>query len=40
MEIIKGICDKGEAKLNDLLAEMAVISAGIEEITPSVKVEV
>lgn len=39
MEIIKAICDKAEAKLNSLLQEMATIAAGIEEITPSVKVE-
>ena len=40
MELIKSICDKAEARLNELLAEMATISAGIEEITPSEKVEV
>lgn len=40
IENIKAICEKGEAKLNSLLEEMATISASIEEITPSVAVEV
>lgn len=38
MEILKGICDKAEAKLNGLLQEMSTIAASIEEITPSVAV--
>lgn len=40
MEIIKGICDKAEAKLNGLLDEMSAIAAGIETITPSEAVAV
>ena len=38
MEILQGICDKAEAKLNGLLQEMSTIAASIEEITPSVAV--
>ena len=40
IEIIKAICDKGEAKLNSLLNEMSAIAAGIESITPSEAVAV
>lgn len=40
MENIKAICDKAEAKLNELLNEMITIEKGIEEITPSVAVAV
>ncbi len=40
MEIIKGICDKAEAKLNGLLDEMTAIASGIEDITPSEAVTV
>ena len=38
METIKAICDKAEAKLNELLNEMTTISKNIEDITPSEKV--
>lgn len=40
MEMIKDICDKAEARLNELLAEMTTMATQIEEITPSVAVAV